>query len=410
LKFDTLKKCRLCDDEILMPLLELGVAKFTGVFPKPNEEIGEGRLDLCVCVSCGLVQLAAQDDVKNYFGEGYGYASSLNNDMVQYLNTIHGRAHNFCSERGLKISSVCDIGSNDATFLKFFDNSLFRVGVDPSGVKFVDEYKTSKIELLCDFFPRGLLQSKYAGKKFDLISAIAMFYDLDEPIKFLQTVVNTLSETGIFLIDVGFVPKMLQNLALDSVCHEHLAYYSLDQIVHAFDRVGLVIADSWLSDMNGGTITLICQKGSSQQHVLSKEVKEIQEWYRHDPVKRWRQAYEDMSKRCKEIKNIISTCAIKGQRVAGLGASTKGNMLLQLFDFGQEYFEGIGEVNTEKYGLVTPGSNIPICSEEELIESGVDVFFVLPWHFKEFFCRSKKFEKTSLLFMLPEIYERKRKK
>ena len=397
-------ECRLCKSGNLTDLASLGDCSFTGIFPAPGEAIGTGSLDLVSCQMCGLVQLKEDGDRAAYFGIGYGYESALNSQMISYLSGIFQRVSESFKTQSKETLSILDIGCNDGTFLDFFngeDWSCF--GIDPSASKFVDSYRERALNLQVGFFPEEM-PSSWSERKFDLISAIAMFYDLPDPLNFLRAAKKALSNQGKILIDVGFVPRMIANYALDSICHEHLSYFSTRQLTWAFDEVGLRVAESWLSDMNGGTITVILEhRKDDRAHNFSKDVVDETEFYEVDPSKKWLECIDHIKKRASETKEVVKRFVSSGKQVAALGASTKGNTMLQLFDFGQKYFVGVGEVNADKFGRVTPGSELPIVSESELLEKGVDVFVILPWHFKDFFYSAHHLKSSTLILMMPNL-------
>ncbi|MDA7749722.1 class I SAM-dependent methyltransferase [Litoricola sp.] len=292
-------------------------------------------------------------------------------------------------------------------FWSFFSKSGWDCyGIDPSAGKFSENYDLKGLQLQVGFFPEEM-PALWSGVEFDLVSAIAMFYDLPDPIRFLESIKNILAPDGKIVIDVGFVPTMISNYALDSICHEHLSYYSTAQLLLAFNEAGLRIADSWLSDMNGGTVSVVLEKRKdSEPHNLSKNLLSLTSRYEKECRAEWLSCIEYMKRKAKETKSLLDSLAQSGKRIAALGASTKGNTMLQMFDFGQEHFVAIGEVNPEKFGKVTPGTAIPIVSESQLLQEGVEVFLVLPWHFRDFFQAASHLDDRILIFMLPELFVR----
>lgn len=400
-------KCRLCKASNLELLVELGDFYLTGIFPEPQETIPTGVLDLCICGDCGLVQLREVGERKLYFGERYGYSSALNSQMVDYLQSIYVRSAKHFDTITKPKKRVLDIGSNDGTFLEFFSKSDWDCyGIDPSAGKFSENYDLNGLRLQVGFFPEEM-PAQWADVEFDLVSAIAMFYDLPDPIRFLESIKSILAPDGKIVIDVGFVPSMISNYALDSVCHEHLSYYSTAQLLLAFKKTGLRIVDSWLSDMNGGTVSVVLEKRKdSEPHILGKTVIGLTSRYEKECRAEWLSCIEYMKHKAKETKSLLDSLAQSGKRIAALGASTKGNTMLQMFDFGQEHFVAIGEVNPEKFGKVTPGTAIPIVNESQLLREGVEVFLVLPWHFRDFFQSASHLEDRILIFMLPELFVR----
>jgi len=159
---------------------------------------------------------------------------------------------------------VVDIGSNDATTLKQYDQGKYRlVGFDPTGNKFRQFY-TDVIELIPDFFSDDEFLRRCNGKKASVVTSFAMFYDLENPLGFMHQVHNILADNGVWVFEQSYMPAMLATNSYDTVCHEHLEYYALAQILWMAKRVGLRIVDVEQSDVNGGSFSVTAQKLSGR--------------------------------------------------------------------------------------------------------------------------------------------------
>jgi hypothetical protein len=339
------------------------------------------------------------------YGDNYGYRSGLNSSMVKHLNE---KVERIMSQIDLQDGDlVIDIGSNDSTTLQAYPNSgLSLVGIDPTGVKF-KEYYPDHIELIPSFFSSALVKDKFPTKKAKVITSFSMFYDLEDPMQFMQEVYAVLEDDGIWVFEQSYMPTMLEMNSYDTACHEHLEYYALAQIEWMANRVGFDILDVEFNDINGGSFSVTVKKtikGQSNQHaqvvdnILSKENQ-----LRLDSL----QPYLDFANRVEVLKaeliEFVSNVNRQRKKICVLGASTKGNVLLQYCGFTERDITYVGEVNPEKYGKYTPGSQIPIIPEDELITTNPDYLLVLPWHFKEFFLLSKKYGESKLVFPLPEL-------
>ena len=303
---------------------------------------------------------------------------------------------------------VIDIGSNDATSLKAYSGKFRKVGIDPTGKKF-KSYYTEDITLIPDFFTAENFKNVFANEKAKIITSIAMFYDLEDPRSFVSDIEKCLSDDGIWHFEQSYMPYMLRTNSYDTICHEHLEFYSLKVVKNLLENEGLRIIDVQMNDINGGSFAVTACKSDSKHKsnmpiinwLLSQE-KEMG----LDTTK----PYEEFAKRTiqhkKNLKELITALVADGKKVFGYGASTKGNVLLQYCEFTEKEIPFIAEVNTEKFGSFTPGTNIPIISEKEAKEMKPDYFLVLPWHFKnsildreeEFMSNGGKF-----IFPLPEI-------
>ena len=381
----------------------------TGVFPKSRaERASTGPLALVKCETsgpdqCGLVQLAHSYDLSELYGLNYGYRSGLNKSMVIHL---HDKIRNILSLTKLeKGDLIIDIGSNDSTSLQAYPTKDYiLVGIDPTGEKFKDYYP-SHIHLIPDFFSIAKVREHFGNKKAKVVTSFSMFYDLEEPMKFMKEVHDVLTDDGIWVFEQSYMPTMLETNSYDTICHEHLEYYALSQVKWMADRVGFKIIAVEMNDINGGSFSVTVAKknasyaeASNLGEILAQEKKlgiDTDDLYRafNDRV--------DSSKR--EFTEFLKKAKKEGKTVYGLGASTKGNVLLQYCGVTEQDMPFIGEVNRDKLGCFTPGTYIPIISEEEILARKPDYVMVLPWHFRRFFENNTKFKGTKLVFPLPKL-------
>jgi hypothetical protein len=337
------------------------------------------------------------------YGENYGYRSGLNASMVSHLGS---KVKKILDRVELsKGDLIIDIGSNDSTTLQAYPSSEVNlVGIDPTGVKF-SKYYPSHIQLIPDFFSSTLVDEHFPGKKAKIITSFSMFYDLEDPIDFMQQVYDVLDDEGVWVCEQSYMPTMLETNSYDTVCHEHLEFYTLRQIKWMTDRVGFKIIDVEFNSINGGSFSVTVLKTNKEVKLSSQVQKILDDEY--DKGLDTLIPYKEFAQRVVQAKNnlltFIADSHAAGKTVAALGASTKGNVLLQYCGLTAKEIEFVGEVNAEKFGCYTPGTWIPIISEEELLAKEVDYLVVLPWHFKEFFMKSKKFKRTKLVFPLPQM-------
>ena len=401
-----IKNCRSCKKSNLKFTFSLGNQYLTGVFPpKKNSKISKGNLSLCFCENCKLLQLSESFNKNEMFGDNYGYMSSLNKSMFKHLkhkvNKLKKKVHLNNKD------TVIDIGSNDGTFLSFFSSKLKLFGVDPTIKKFSNLYRKD-ITQIPDFFSYENLKDK-VKKKAKLITSIAMFYDLDDPIKFAQDIEKLLDEKGIWHFEQSYMPSMIKNISYDTICHEHLEYYSLTSLKYILDKVGLKIIDIEFNDINGGSFALSVAKKKSSLKEEKKLVKWLLEKEKILKVNEY-QTFVDFFKKCEEQKKILvdllKNLKSMNKKVYGYGASTKGNVILQFCNINSKLIKYIGEVNRYKFNKFTPGSKIKIISEKKLKKLKPDYLLVLPWHFKNFILeKEKKYldDGTKFIFPLPDI-------
>jgi len=404
-----IKKCRICGNSDLVPVVDLGEQYLTGVFPlQKTETLSKGPLRLVKCHGgenvCGLLQLEHSYDLKQLYGDNYGYRSGLNASMVSHLQVKVAEILERCDLN--KGDLVIDIGSNDGTTLTAFPEHLQLAGIDPTGEKFKSYYE-KHIALIPDFFSSDLITSIFPDKKAKVVTSFSMFYDLEDPIDFACQVAGILDPyTGIWMLEQSYMPLMLERTAYDTICHEHLEYYGLKQIVWIMDKAGLEVVDVKLNDVNGGSFSVIvAHKGSRHTYIenvadsliaseLSKGLSNL------EPYKQFACRAEENKQ---SIQDFVQMAKREGKRVCGLGASTKGNVILQYCGLGLDDIEVIGDVNKDKHGTLTPGTWIPIEAEEIVLKSKPDYLIVLPWHFKDFFLEIPKFKGENLVFLLPYL-------
>lgn len=401
-------KCRISGSNNLIPILSLGIQKLTGVFLSyPNQQITEGPLELVWCPESGLVQLAHSYDLNELYGMNYGYRSGLNKSMVDHLSQkvqYLQRLKSLSSE-----DIVVDIGSNDATTLKAYTVSgITRIGIDPTGNKF-HEYYTNGIKLIPNFFSAAGYQSVSQGKKAKIVTSISMFYDLEDPAKFVREVTEILAEDGIWHFEQSYLPSMLRTTSYDTVCHEHIEYYSLRTVVKLLKACGMKVLDVQMNSINGGSFAVTACHASARLHINHAVINwllEQEERMGLDTIKPFQEFAEKVIEHRNSLLSLIQALNGSGKKVFGYGASTKGNVLLQFCGLGPKDLPCIAEVNQDKFGKFTPGTNIPIISEEEAKAKNPDYFLVMPWHFKNNILQRERdyLQKGGkMIFPLPEI-------
>lgn len=406
--YKKVEKCRICGNSNLVRVLDLGEQMLTGVFPETKDkQITVGPLNLVKCMGddavCGLVQMEHSYDLAEMYGENYGYRSGLNASMVAHL---HGKVKKILARVDLQEGDlVVDIGSNDSTTLQAYPFSgLSLVGVDPTGIKF-HSYYPPHIQLIPDFFSSALIKTRFHSKKAKVVTSFSMFYDLENPVDFMQQVYEVLADDGIWVFEQSYMPTMLETNSYDTVCHEHLEFYALKQIKWMADKVGFRILDVEFNDVNGGSFSITVAKANgdlsvepSVQAILDEEVQ-----LGLDTLEPFI-AFEKRSQQTRvELLAFIKAAKDQGKMVAALGASTKGNVLLQYCGLTEKEVAFVGEVNVEKFGCFTPGTWLPIIPEDELLAKKPDYLIVLPWHFRKFFLSQAKYINTSLVFPLPNL-------
>tara|TARA_B100000780_G_C21126955_1_gene457752 strand:- start:12182 stop:13363 length:1182 start_codon:yes stop_codon:yes gene_type:complete len=388
--------------------MDIGEQALTGMFPSSSDDsILSGPVELVRCngeKTCGLVQLRQSYDIGLMYGDNYGYRSGLNQSMVDHLTT---KVHRILEKNILQDGDlIVDIGSNDGTTLgKYPEGKYNLLGIDPTGEKFLEHYPKG-VKLVADFFSGKIVSDATLGIKAKVITSFSMFYDLEDPIAFAKEVELSLEDDGIWVCEQSYLPAMLKANSFDTICHEHLEFYSLKQIEWIAEKSGLKVIDVEFNEVNGGSFSITFAKVNSSIYQNIELIEKI----RRDELKlelNGVQIYKDFKQRVEEAKvallNFLNDAKLNKKKVFGLGASTKGNVLLQYFNINDTLVQKIGEVNEDKFGKFTPGSLIPLISEKELLELDPDYLIILPWHFRPFFEKLPSLKGKTLIFPLPKF-------
>jgi hypothetical protein len=401
-------ECRVSRSKNLVSVLNLGNQVLTGIFPRtPEEQITSGPLELVWCPDSGLLQLNHSFEPSEMYGDNYGYRSGLNQSMVDHLTSKVAYLEKLV---GLKPGdTVLDIGSNDCTLLKAYTvGDIERVGIDPTGSKFA-EYYPDDVKLVPDFFSADAFASTKAQPA-KIITSIAMFYDLDDPIAFARQIEQCLAPDGVWHFEQSYMPSMLRMNSYDTICHEHLEYYSLGVVRTILKAAGMKAVDVIMNNINGGSFAVTATKQDNQaieeNDAVINWMLEQEDRMGINTPKPYREFEDRVFRHREDLTRLIRALRADGKTVLGYGASTKGNVVLQFCGFTPDDIPAIAEVNPEKFGRVTPGTNIPIISEAEAHAMAPDYYLVLPWHFKEGIIRREKKYLNSggkFIFPFPEI-------
>ncbi len=401
--YKEITSCRISGSSKLVNILSLGEQYLTGVFPKSkDQDITKGPVDMVWCPDSGLVQMKQSYSLEEMYGDNYGYRSGLNQHMVNHLkNKVNYLLRKIDTKVG---DIILDIGSNDATSLKCYPSNLKRIGIDPTGKKF-KEYYTDNIELVPDFFSAANFKKIFPTEKAKVVTSIAMFYDLEDPVQFATDIASVLADDGVWHFEQSYLPSMLRTNSYDTICQEHLEYYSLIAVKYILDKSGLRIIDVEMNDINGGSFAVTACKKNAKY----KSNEAVIRWMLEEELKMGLntiEPYAAFAKRVEEHRNslisLLDKLKSEGKKIIGYGASTKGNVLLQYCGIGTQYLDAIAEVNEQKFGTYTPGTLIPIISEKEAKAQKPDYMFVLPWHFRNSILeREKEYRESGGKFIFP---------
>ena len=408
-QFRTINKCRICYSDELIKVLKLRDQYIATTFVKSNKDHPMANvkipLTLMLCKECGLVQLleTVHPDLlyQNYF-----YRAAINDTMRKDLrDVVDDVMSHVATHRG---DCVVDVGANDCTMISMFPDSLVRVAVEPAkniSWSHVDD----SIQIANDYFSEEVVLKKTKGKKAKIITSTAMFYDFDDPNIATRDIKTLLDQDGVCAIQVSHLLSTIKDMNFYDVVHEHLEYYSLDSINYLMEKNGLAIFDASTNFVNGGSLRILVthkennvQKSKRYFDILAEEEK----WKLRNPETYYRYS-EKILDLVKISRNFIVNEISNGGLVIGLGASTKGNVLLQMCGIDKKMLPYISDRNKEKVGLRTLGTDIEIISEEEARRLNPSAMLVIPWNFKdEILKREYQYIQNGgkLLFLMPYPY------
>ncbi|HEY5267540.1 MAG TPA: class I SAM-dependent methyltransferase [Candidatus Saccharimonadales bacterium] len=399
---------------VLEPLFSVGEL-YVSDFLKKGEEPKGAPCELALGFDpiSKAVQLTKQPDASLMWGSMYYYRSAVNPAMREALAELADRTCKSIPEKSEK-SVYLDIASNDGYLLSTVDKKKYtRVGIDPSDYPEAD---TNGDVIIREYFSAKAF--KDAGfKKASRISCAACFYDLSNPEQILKDIYDILEDDGLFTLQLSYTPANIMQTELGVICHEHLCYYNLTSLKWLTDRVGFVIKDVELNNVNGGSMRLYLQKDIAPDNYLTPADRDICR-IRVDSLLGWeeregfntKEVYINFYKKILALKkqtvDFIKKAKSEGKSVWGYGASTKGNTLLQMFGLDDSLIDGIAEKQEVKWGRRTIGTNVPIFSEDEMRKLQPDYLLILPWFFRQTFIdREKEYLDNGgvMIFPAPEF-------
>ncbi len=406
--------CRVCKSSSLTKVIDLGEQHLQGSFLKPGRQVPPMRrvpTSLVRCnpeldeKACGLLQTEHTVPPEVLYSV-YWYRSGTNATMTNHLGALAEEAAALYGKPGAR---VLDIGCNDGTLLKAYPPTFTKFGVDPSDL--ANEVPAG-ITVVHDLFPSDELFQVLDGQPCDVVTSIAMFYDLEDPIAFARAIKRVLSPDGLWCVEMSYMPTMLRMTSYDTICHEHLEYYSLAVLENIMRQADLRLVNVSLNAINGGSIRCYAthlQNRRYRRDEFTANIKRLrQEEFdlELDTDKPYRNFQERVNVHKQELLALLRRLRSEGKRIHAYGASTKGNTILQWCGIDSRLVDVAADRNPDKFGARTLGSDIPIVSEEESRKAKPDYYLVLPWHFRdEFVEREKALLATGvgMIFPLPTI-------
>lgn len=387
-------KCRLCGSQDLIEAFSIGNQFINNFVSK--EKVKEGLkapLDLVMCKNCSLIQLKHTAPQELLYSGFYWYRSGVTDTMIRELKDVTENIENLVELKEDDI--VLDIGANDGTLLKTYKSKgLKRIGCEPANnlIKSLSDTTDYVIHDFWSYESYKTHTTKWNLGRPRVITAIGMFYDLEDPNKFINDVAKVLKKDGIFVAQLMCLSNMIEKNDLGNICHEHIEFYSLESLRYMFETNGLEIFKIDENSVNGGSYRIFARH-------LNQGSISFNENYTIDDLKKFKFRIDKNKEKC---VNFIKEEVNKGKSVYVYGASTKGNVILQYYDLGPDLITAAAERSPEKWGKYTIGSGIPIISEKEARAAQPDYFLVLPWaFFDEFYLREAEWRSKGGKFIVP---------
>jgi len=394
----------------LLSLQSLYVSDFLNDNEKPRG--GKYPLDIILDETISAPRLKTVAPSGVMYGK-YWYRSGINNSMKIELNNI---VETIKSRFKLVENDIwLDIACNDGTLLSYVPKTCIRIGIDPADDSYVNESKQHANVIIQDYFSLNAWQkTSFAQQKAKIITSIAVFYDLDDPISFVNDIKKVLSKDGLWVLQLSYTPLMIKQLAFDNICHEHVYYYSVENLKILFEKCGMEIVDVELNDVNGGSFRVfVMHKDGDKTKYGTAPLRDVASYRVESTLQyekllnlsspqTWNNFKKEIDSLKEQVVSFIKEAKKQGKTVWGYGASTKGNTLLQYFGLDHTTIDAIAERSPYKWGLKTVGTNIPIKSEAEMRTAQPDYLLVLPWHFiSEFIEREKNYLGRGGKFIVP---------
>ena len=379
-----INECRVCGGTNLRTVFSLEDQYIATIFLKPTDDIKEQErypLELVICGDgaadgCGFVQLKHTVPRPILFAN-YWYRSGINQTMRDALADVVKRIGDYTEVNNGDV--VCDAGCNDGTLLSCYPREFKRIGIDPAA-NMAEFSRPHADAIISDYFSAEAYFSA-TSQKAKVITSIAMFYSVADPVKFARDVATILHDDGVWILQMSSLQLMIANNCYDNIVHEHVGYFTIDVMDRLLDKIGLHIVDCETNDINAGSLRLYIKKRRSQCTARLTALRESETRGAYRELATYKRFASETETQTHKLRQFLDSN--RAEQTCFYGASTKGNVILQHAGVGPKDSFGIAERNPKKFGYVTLGSNLPIISEEEMRRRKPLNVIVLPYHFKE---------------------------
>lgn len=374
-----ISKCRGCESQKIKKFIDLGELPFANnLLQNKNDTSNKYPLALCFCEDCSLVQLTYTANPKDLFSN-YLWVTGTSQTARNNANYLFGILNN---KFGPFKNWICEVASNDGTFLKPFQESGYKVmGIDPA--KNISELAIkNNIPTKCDFFSKDLAKEILKEKgSASIVLARNVLAHVPDPLDFINGMATLIDDNGVVVVEFHYGAQIMDGIQYDSIYHEHISYLTAQSAIPIFKKAGLDVIDLLEGPISGGSLIVIAKKNSNQKNKIVDKIINREKNIKLNSLETWLQYGKKVSEHKVQFLKILEK--YKDKNLYAYGASARSSTLLNYCGVGLNYIKAIGDANTLKQGLFTTGNNIPIISPEDLFLSKPDAIIILAWNFKD---------------------------
>ena len=336
-----------------------------------------------------LFQLNDHPKPEKMFNKNYPFFTGSSEYMKR-----HFKSYAEFVKKYLKTNSrIIEIGSNDGTFLKNFDNSEnFLTGVEPSK-NVADIAVKNNIPTINEFFNTVSAKKlkKFVGNT-DLICASNVICHVPNLNNLIEAVDLLLSKDGVFVFEEPYLGSMFEKVSYDQIYDEHIFMFSATSISKIFSKFNFYLVDAIPQTTHGGSMRYVLKRLKNEDNGSLKKIFNYEDKNNLNKI----DSCLEFKKNCEiskdNITNKIKSFKDKGKTICGYAATSKSTTILNYCNIGTNYIDFICDTTKEKIGKFSPGKHIPIKDMNYFHENMTDCVYLFAWnHKEEIFNKEKNF-------------------
>jgi SAM-dependent methyltransferase len=406
------KTCAFCGSQALADVIDFGDVAIAGAFLTKEEIPRELKypLKIVFCEDCYAVQVRDHIDPAVLFQKDFYFSSAIQTLRDHFTSYAAEVVNRFITNP--KDSVVVELGSNDGVLLEPLASLGIGtvIGVDPA-TNIVESIKDDQLVLINDYFNVPVAKNivKKYGKA-NLVMANNVFAHISDINGTTDAVLNVLADDGVFIFEVHYLGKIIEEMQYDFIYHEHIYYYSLIALENHLKRHGMVIFDIKPIPIHGGSIRYYAaKKDSHHTKNISPQVDDLRKKEKalgYDKPETYKKFASDVAAKKHKLMTLIDELRAKGSSIAGYGASGRANTIIQYCGINSQHLDFMIDDAPAKLGLYTPGSHLLIRNNRALIEYKPDYIILFAWAFyEEIAAKSESYLKSGgrMIVPLPDV-------